>query len=38
MDDEDWKKAKEHIMTLIVSLLLSGLVSLLISCKVYGII
>ena len=38
MDDKDWKKAKEHIMTLIVSILLSGLVSLLISCKVYGII
>ncbi len=38
MDDEDYRKTKEHIMTLIVSLLLSGLVSLLISCKVYGII
>lgn len=38
MDDKDYKKAKDHVVTLIVSLLLSGLVSFLISCKVYGII
>lgn len=38
MDDEEWRRAKEHVVTLITSLMLSVLVSLIISCKVYGII
>lgn len=38
MDDDDYRKAREHVVTLVASLLLSSLVSFLISCKVYGII